>query len=365
MKNDELIMAIKKGGYKELKNATPEQLENEEIMKIAYRMNIRTASKYIPDKLLDKKEFVRELIKINGTGFKLEKINERYGNDREIAEESLENGESTWYYFGDELKNDRELAIKALSKDANIYQNMKFLHSDEEATKIAVKADGNNLKYTSLNENEEIVDLAMHEDKRAYKYAGTKYRSTNRDAALKAVRYDGSLLQFVEGELREDESISLAALTASIDQDEAFQYLSTDLSNKESFLNEAKRRIEKIIEKERQRFDEDSDNLWRKELQDEDTIREVFENSFEVRRYLETLRQIQDKLQQIKQVNDNKEQTESDLTPYTHDISEIEEATSDRRLENINNVTETIHNQVRSNERENGNQAISPDQETK
>lgn len=362
MKNDELIMAIKKEGYKALKNATPEQLENPEIIKIAYKKNIRTASQYIPDKLLDNKEFVKELMKINGTGFKLGKINERYGNDREIAEESLENGELTWYYFGDELKNDKELAIKALRKNANIYQNMIFLHNDEEATKIAVKEDGNNLEYTSLNENEEIVDLAMHEDKRAYKYAGTKYRSTNRDAALKAVRYDGSLLQFVEGKLKEDESISLVALTASIGQDEAFQYLSTDLSNKKSFLNEAKKRIEKIIAKERQRFDEDGDNQWRKELQDENTIKEIFENSFEVRRYLQTLRQIQDKLQQIEQVNDNKEQTESELTSYTHDISEIKDIISDRRLENVNNVTKTIHNQVRTNEIGNEDQAINPEE---
>ena len=315
MKNDELIMAIEKEGYKELKNATPEQLENEEIMKVAYGKNIRTASKYMPDKLLANKEFVRELMKINGTGFKLVKINERYGNDREVAEASLENGESTWYYFGDELKNDRELAMKALRKDANIYQNMKFLHGDEEATKIAVESDGTNLHYTSLNEEEEIVDLAMEEDPSAYKYAGSEYRSQNRDAALRAVTYDGSLLQFVGGELREDESISLAALTSSRSQNEAFQYLSPNLANNESFLNEAKRRIEKIIEDERQRFDEDEDNQWRKELQDDDTIKEIFENSYEVRRYIDTLRQIQDKLQQIEQVNDNKEQSESELTP--------------------------------------------------
>lgn len=313
MRNDELIKAILTRGYNELKNATPEQLENETIMEVAYSVNIRTASKYMPDKLLNNKEFVRELMKINGTGFKLAKINERYKNDREVAEDSLENGELTWCYFEEDLKKDRKLAMKALKKDPKLYSNMDFLHGDEEATKIAVESDGTNLQYTSLNEEEEIVDLAMEEDPGAYEYAGRKYRSQNRDAALRAVKYDGSLLQFVEEELGEDESISLAALTASIDPDEAFQYLSPDLANKESFLNEAKRRIEKIIEEERQRFYED--NQWEIEFQDEETIRKNFENSFEVRAYINTLRQIQDKLQQIEQGNDNREQSKSGLTP--------------------------------------------------
>ena len=324
MRNDELIKAILTRGYKELKNATPEQLENETIMEVAYSTNIRTASKYMPDKLLNNKEFVRELMKINGTGFKLVKINERYKNDREVAEDSLENGESTWFYFGKDLKKDRELAMKALKKDPNLYPNMDFLHGDEEATKIAVESDGTNLQYTSLNEEEEIVDLAMEEDPMAYEYAGSKYRSQNRDAALRAVKYDGSLLQFVEEELGEDESISLAALTSSRSQNEAFQYLSPNLANNESFLNEAKRRIEKIIEDERQRFDEDEDNQWRKELQDDDTIKEIFENSYEVRRYIDTLRQIQDKLQQIEQGNDNREQSKSGLTPLQQRRSEKE-----------------------------------------
>ena len=67
-------------------------------------------------------------------------------------------------------------------------------------------------------------------------------------------------------------------------------------------------------------------------------------------------------MQQIEQVNDNKEQTESELTSYTHDISEIKDIISDRRLENVNNVTKTIHNQVRTNEIGNEDQAINPEE---
>lgn len=53
------------------------------------------------------------------------------------------------------------------------------------------------------------------------------------------------------------------------------------------------------------------------------------------------------------------------LNPNTHDISEIEEVISDRRAENVNDVTGTIHSQVGNNEIGNDSPEINPDQETK
>lgn len=53
------------------------------------------------------------------------------------------------------------------------------------------------------------------------------------------------------------------------------------------------------------------------------------------------------------------------LNPNTHDISEIEDVISDRRPENVNDVTETIHKQVGNNEIGKDNSEINPEQETK
>ena len=53
------------------------------------------------------------------------------------------------------------------------------------------------------------------------------------------------------------------------------------------------------------------------------------------------------------------------LNPNTHDISEIEDVISDRRLENVNDVTETIRKQVGNNEIGKDNLEINPEQETK
>lgn len=53
------------------------------------------------------------------------------------------------------------------------------------------------------------------------------------------------------------------------------------------------------------------------------------------------------------------------LNPNTHDILEIEDVISDRRPENVNDVTETIYKQVGNNEIGKDNSEINPEQETK
>ena len=56
---------------------------------------------------------------------------------------------------------------------------------------------------------------------------------------------------------------------------------------------------------------------------------------------------------------------ETRQTGNVHTISEIEEVISDRRLESVNGVTETIHDQVGKSEIGDGNPEINPDQKTK
>ena len=141
----------------------------------------------------------------------------------------------------------REDVIEKLNNGCSLEEMDSCFRDDEEIVKIAVTADGFNLKYASerLQDNEEIVKIAVTDNGYCLRFASSRLQK-NRDMVLFTVQHKGYALQVVEDEFKQDAEIVETAVKS---EGRAIQYTLLQEEKEES-----KRRIKNAIKERRIKY---------------------------------------------------------------------------------------------------------------
>ena len=151
---------------------------------------------------------------LNGS-LNLRHASEELRNDREIVLAAVSQYAYALEYASEELRNDREIVLAAVSQYAYALEYAsEELRNNREIVLAAVSQNGRALEYASaeLRNDREIVLAAVSQYGYALKYASEELRN-NHEIVLAAVSQDGYALKYASDELRNDHEFMLAVVS--------------------------------------------------------------------------------------------------------------------------------------------------------
>ena len=200
------------------------------------------ALEYASDELKNDREIL--LVAVTKNGLALEYASKELKNDREIVLAAVK--QDCWgppfalQYASDELKNDREIVLAAVNQNGlALKYASNELKNDREIVLVSVTKDGWALAYASneLKNDLEIVLTALKQKGSILKYASDELRN-DREIVLATVKKDDRALKFASDELKNDREIVLAAV---MQNGQALEFASDELKNdREIVLNALK-----------------------------------------------------------------------------------------------------------------------------
>lgn len=125
----------------------------------------------LPKYIFDDREFVKNAVRSNGYTLEYAK---KFRNDYEIVKLAVENSPRAIQFASNKLKNDIDIVKTALtnSKNTLIFELacMKKYKDDEQLVKLALKANGANICYTSrrIRDNYEMAKYALKHQRNIY-----------------------------------------------------------------------------------------------------------------------------------------------------------------------------------------------------
>jgi uncharacterized protein (TIGR02145 family) len=210
---------------------------------------------YIPEYLLNDREFVFKAISKNGGDLEFASVELK--NDREIVCEAVKFNGWALKYASNQLKNDPIIVLKAIENDYdddNAGEVFKFasdeLKNNRDFVYKAVICKGWALKYASdeLKNDREIVLKAIENDfdnlGEVFKFASDELKN-NREFVLEIVKEGYFVgIQFASDELKNDREIVLEAVKK---YGMALQFASDELKNDLTIALEAVKESERSI----------------------------------------------------------------------------------------------------------------------
>lgn len=187
-----------------------DNIRNDEDVAIAACSNNINNVKYIGENLKNDKNFIINLIKKSQYGNLLYDINSNLLDDKEVVLIALENKLDT-DLISDRLKEDKEIAIKAVRFYSNALVNFKLYQDCEEVISLALEK-----KYFSLDYNNVSARLRK-----------------NKDLMLKAIDSNPYNLEFLDNELKSDLDIVKKALDKKLF---TIEHANADVKNNKNFI---------------------------------------------------------------------------------------------------------------------------------
>jgi hypothetical protein len=180
---------------------------------------------FVKNKDKDDRNFIIESVTLSG--FSLKYMDEKYRNDFEIAKIAINQSGYSFEFISERLRNNRELLI----------DSVKQLKS------------GYKLQYASLNLKSDknlILELLdyVNESKWMLLHASDNIK-TNKEVVLKAVRIEGSTLEFAALELQSSRDVVYEAVLQNYN---SLRYAAAEILDDIEFLN-------KIIELPKRKFE--------------------------------------------------------------------------------------------------------------
>ena len=188
---------------------------------------------YTSDELKNDREVVIAAIS-NSNGQALKYASEQLKNDREVIFTALKYSSDLLKHASDEIKNDREIIIAALQKNASEYRSecvLKYVSDDFkndcEIVKIAIKNSDYALRYASdkLKNDREFVMTAVKKNGHALQSASNELKNDH-EIVMTAVKNSGYALQYASEQFKNDREIVMAAVKKN---GSALEYASDEL----------------------------------------------------------------------------------------------------------------------------------------
>jgi uncharacterized protein (TIGR02145 family) len=197
---------------------------------------------YIPEYLLNDREFVFKAISKNGGDLEFASVELK--NDREIVLKAVKQNGEAIKFASVELKNDREIILEAVTKHSYALQFASDeLRNDYGYIFEAIKKNGMVLEYISneLRNDREIVLEAVKQNGEALEFASDEFKN-DREIVCEAVKFNGWALKYASNQLKNDPIIVLKAIENDYDDDnagEVFKFASEELKNNRDFVYKA------------------------------------------------------------------------------------------------------------------------------
>ena len=179
------------------------------------------------------RETVMKLLKNSDVIF--QELDKVYRDDRELALLALEKEAYTFEYFNDDFKKDKEFVTKAVTQYGHL---LKFADSsftkDRKLVLLALESSGYGLQYLDDNDrdNKELVLQVIGKNSNAIKYASPRLRS-DADVALalfQQVMHESQDEECEEEEYSEEHNMSK--------EDTVLDYINPSLFNNKAFVME-------------------------------------------------------------------------------------------------------------------------------
>lgn len=162
---------------------------------------------------------------VERNGFALSYMNNKMNDDKEIVLAAVNNDPNALSYASEKLRNDKEVILKAINSKSYYKHAMVFEHVSEEMrnNKEVVFRAIITTRYNDINVYKRTLDLV-----------GGSLRN-DKTFILELVQMQGDALRCASEELRNDKEIVLAAAT---EHDKAFKYASKELKSDREFVLE-------------------------------------------------------------------------------------------------------------------------------
>lgn len=203
--------------------------------------------KYISKELLDDRSFVLEFCKKALFSFSIAPISSQLKDDEEIILQSTFKNKENFKYASKRLNSDRSFIMEAINYCINggicISKLSAELKNDKEIILKTVKKNAHNLEYVSgdLRNDPDVINLAItsynvyHMGQYIFKYIGNDLKN-NKEFMLTKIKAGGLGLKYLPRHLRQDKDIVLNAVE---ENGKAIRYASSKLRRNRQIIASA------------------------------------------------------------------------------------------------------------------------------
>ncbi|KAG2382282.1 hypothetical protein C9374_005484 [Naegleria lovaniensis] len=206
-------------------------IENKELIYQAVKQGGNCA--YLPESFKSDRSFMLKLVKVDGSAIKAASVELR--DDKQIAMAALSNSASSYRYLSFRLKCDEEICQLAFAGDGNMLRHAPFaVKNNRDIMLKAVKSNSKCMFYAvgMLRLDKELLEIAIEKKT----FGDIPYNlKRDKDFMLKAISYKLSL-KMAAFDLRNDEDVVLAAVL--IDP-KNLEYASARLQNNRDIVKAA------------------------------------------------------------------------------------------------------------------------------
>lgn len=210
------------------------ELRKSKLIALISLIRNKDALWFFSDELKDDKDIALEVVKKEGP-FNL--LSQRLKNDPPFILEALKYDAKIFEFVSEELKDNRDFILQAVKVNGKIlsYLSENF-KSDIAIVLEAVKQSGSSLKHAKINqsENAEILRAALNND--GLSLAAVEIALRTKELVLIAVQQNSLALKYAPEPLRNDEAVVLQAVMTSPHEDKSFSYASDDLRQDKKFV---------------------------------------------------------------------------------------------------------------------------------
>lgn len=179
------------------------------IEKNRYKLNYGQQFNLVSDRLKKDKNFILQVVKING--LLLQYVNEKLKDDEDVVFAAVKDNRLAFCYASERLRNNKELALLALKNDGQpLYHIGNLLKNDRDVVNQALENFGASIENIGLDlrDDKEIVLKAVEKYYYNLKYASERLKD-DKDIVMAAIKSNFEALEFASDALRNDEDIAI------------------------------------------------------------------------------------------------------------------------------------------------------------
>lgn len=158
-------------------------------------------------------QIIERLQKNESNNMKEKELLNNLVNNKELMLNIINQDSETIFYVSERLKNDKDIALLAVKKDGNNLKYLTNLKDNYEIVLEAVKQSGEALVYASkrLKNNRVIALTAINNNCNSYKFL-SKQLSNDRILASLCIKENGLLIQYLPTKLSKNKELNLLAV---------------------------------------------------------------------------------------------------------------------------------------------------------